>query len=159
MSKNKTQSKPLRVPRWRPKQWEVGDMAIKYITLRPDDDPEPPCILMLVTDVVGEKCECAHLDMNYTEMIEARYLLSVEDAVAHFEHLANDGTMTFRYHRIGLQKLEDLAHPFTSRPEWVKLIKWWDENPDDHPDGFAVMREMILHNAGREIPAQKGGDL
>jgi hypothetical protein len=100
MSKNKTQSKPLRVPRWRPKQWEVGDMAIKYITLRPDDDPEPPCILMLVTDVVGEKCECAHLDMNYTEMIEARYLLSVEDAVAHFEHLANDGTMTFRYHRI-----------------------------------------------------------
>jgi hypothetical protein len=139
-------AKPLRVPKRRPKQWEVGDVAIKYITLRRDDDPEPPCIIMLVTAVVGEKCECAHLDMNYTEMIEARYLLSVEDAVAHFERLANDGTMTFRYHRIGLQKLEDLARPFKSRPEWVKLIKWWDENPEDQPDGFPVMREMILHN-------------
>lgn len=139
-------AKPLRVPRWRPKQWEVGDMAIKYITLRPDDDPEPPCILMLVTAILGDKCECAHLDQNYTENIPAAYLMSVECALDYFERLANDGSMTFRYHAIGQQKLLDLAEPFPARAEWVRLIKWWDENPDDHPDGFAVMREMILHN-------------
>lgn len=137
-------SKPLRVPRRRPKQWEVGDVVIQHLTMRRDDDPEPPCILRIVTEIRGEKCEANRMDMNDTDLIESRYLLSVEDALNQFDRCADE--MTIRSYREGRAKLEALASLITPAKEWLKCIRWWDENPEDRPSGFAVMREMISHN-------------
>lgn len=137
--------KPLRVPKRRPSQWEVGDIAIEYITLRQDDDPMPPCLLLMVVKVDGDTCHLESLDANNSMTRPARQLMAVEDALAYYDNCAED--MTVKSARIGRRKLEALAEPFEPFPEWVKSMEWWAAHPEDQPDGYPVLCEILRHNA------------
>lgn len=134
--------KPLRVPRRRPQQWGVGDIAIQYITLRRDDDPRPPCLLLMVVGVDGDMCRLESLDANDSMRRPGRQLMAVEDALDYFDGCAED--LPVKSARLGRAKLAALAEPFPPFPEWLKSMEWWDAHPEDRTDGYPVLREMIL---------------
>lgn len=136
--------KRCRVPKTRPAQWEVGDIAIEYITLRRDDDPMPPCILLMVTRTEGDLVHCESLDQYRPMTIKANQLMGVAEAVDHFERLADE--MTVKSYRLGKQKLEALAIPFAPFPEWTRTMGFWEERPEDRPDGWDVLRKFIPLN-------------
>ena len=137
-------SKALRVPKRRPKKWEVGDIAIQYITLRRDDDPMPPCILLMVVGVDGDKCRLENLDSNDSMTKPGQQLMGVEEAVAYFDDLAEE--LTVKSARLGRQKLQALAEPFPPFPEWLKSLQWWDAHPEDRPDDYALIRDVLEQN-------------
>lgn len=67
--------------------------------------------------------------------------MGVAEAVDYFERLADE--MTVKSYRLGKQKLEALATPFEPLPEWVRTLGFWEERPEDRPDGYAVIRAAI----------------
>jgi hypothetical protein len=145
-------SASLVVPAKRPDKWKPGDIAIKYITLRRDDDPMPPCVLVMVSEVLadGEVCECEHLDQNHQETIKSTVLDGVAEALDYYEKLTDE--MTVKSARLGREKLEALAKPFAPFPDWVRLLAWWDANPEHRPDGYPVMRQIIPLNPYPRTP-------
>ncbi len=143
----------LRVPKSRPAQWEVGDIAIEYITLRRDDDPMPPCILLMVTRIEGDLVHCESLDQYRPMTMNAKHLMGVEEAVDYFERLADE--MTVKSYRLGKQKLESLAIPFAPWPDWIRTLGFWEERPEDRPDGWDVLRKFIPLNDAVDLTAEK----
>jgi len=137
--------KPLKVPSRRPAQWEVGDIAIEYITLRRDDDPMPPCILLLVVAVDGDQVQLESLDSQNPMTRRGSRLMGVAEALAYYDDVSEE--MTVKSARIGRRKLEALAAPFAPFAEWLKTLEWWETHPEDRPDGWPVIREILLHNA------------
>lgn len=148
--------KPLSVPKSRPTKWSVGDMAIEYITLRPDDDPMPPCVMLMVVGVVGDMCQLESLEMNYSKSLPASQLKGVAEALEYYDNASEE--MTVRSARIGRRKLESLAEPFAPFPEWVKSMEWWDAHPEDRPDGYPVLCEILRHNATAQLPPRSGSN-
>lgn len=140
-----TCSASLSVPRKRPAKWSPGDIAIEYITIRSDDDPMPPCILLMVTRIEGDLCHCESLDQYRPRTIKADQLMGVAEAVDYFQGFADE--MTGKSYRLGKQKLEALAIPFAPLPEWIRTLGFWEERPEDRPDGWDVIRQFIPLNS------------
>lgn len=143
--------KPLKVPSRRPSKWEVGDIAIEYITLRRDDDPMPPCILLLVVAVDGDQVQLESLDSNNPMTRRGSRLMGVAEALDYYDTCAEE--MTVKSARIGRRKLEALATPFAPFAEWMKSLEWWEKYPQDRPEGWPVIREILLHNVQAEPSA------
>jgi len=137
--------KLCRVPKSRPAQWEVGDIAIEYITLRRDDDPMPPCILLMVTAVDGDQVHLESLDSNNPMTRRGSRLMGVAEALTYYDDVAEE--MTVKSARIGRRKLEALAEPFAPFPEWLKSMEWWETHPEDRPDRYDLMCKFIPLNA------------
>jgi hypothetical protein len=138
--------KTLQVPKTRPEKWDPGDLAIEYNVLRSDDDPRPPCILLMVTGVLRDgRCQCERLDENYPTHIEGRKLMGIAEALKDWERGADE--RTGKSVRIGREKLEALGRPMEPWPEWLTAMEWWEAHPEDRPDGYAVMRQFIPLNA------------
>lgn len=98
----------------------------------------------MVTRIEGDMVHCESLDCYRPRTIKADQLMGVAEAVDYFERLTDE--MTVKSSRLGRQKLDALATPFAPLPEWTRTLGFWEERPEDRPDGWDVIRQFIPLN-------------
>lgn len=115
-------------------------LAIDYITLRDDDDPDPPCIIMIVLDSGENECVCIRAGYHDIKKLNPRNMMGVSEALEEWDNLEDMGVKS---HRIGREKLAKLA-AFQTPKAWLDTMDYWSDHPSDRPDDYNLIKDTIL---------------